>query len=411
MTDLLKRLTQTAVKHEILQQYLEAWRYIVTSGLSGVYEKANRTGRHLVSRFVYVDCFSFTGQYAPENNQAIYGSPVIGIASMDQLKTAFQERNIVAPEVFTILVEKERDNYQALLRTLHELGYGDRVKETSDFYKLKSGEIAVINGDYQDYLDRILAFTSRDYTWSFYFVDPYGPKSIPLSAVSRIVNQRYADVIINLPYQDLHKKTGSAAKEEPDPNHVPILEQYDAVYGNQAWRNIAQNYYSDQIDRERMEDELVTLYQQVLSDKSTDLAVKRIPLKFEDKERTMFYLFLTTHDGTGALKMNEILMNAKIREYDYRERARSSRTGQLSLFAEIQDPSRPINPEQDLKEIADEIFRLCKGESISFRSVLARLANTPYYEVNVRKAMTILKKSGKCSYSTLGHKEIITFVR
>jgi len=52
-------------------------------------------------------------------------------------------------------------------------GYGTRIQETDNFSQLRSGEIALINGDFHQYIQQLLQFTSQEYTWSFYLVDPY----------------------------------------------------------------------------------------------------------------------------------------------------------------------------------------------------------------------------------------------
>ncbi len=409
MFQLEKRDTQTKVKHEILEEYLRHWGYIITSGLTSTYKSA-RDPKNLSTRFVYVDCFSFMGAYVPENNQPVYGSPIIGIDGLDKLLDNFKYRNGVKPETYGILIEEDSNNFKALLETLNRCGYQDRVKQTANLHELKPGDIAVINADYREFIEQILDFTKRPYTWSFYFLDPYGPKGIPFDIVSRVISQEKVDTIINLPYQDLHKKTGSAAKETPHPGHIPHLQYYDAMYGNNGWRKIAQRYDRNEINTEEMEHELVELYRKVLHEHDNDVALKRIPLKFPSLERTMYYLFLTTHDGTGALKMNEILDDAKISEYDHREKVKSERTQQMSLFGqEVKDPSRPQQAEYDIDQIADTIYQLCKGETITYKTVLARLADTTYYLEHIKQAMANLKRARKCSYKNLSHKELIVF--
>ena len=69
MAQLEKRPIQTKVKHEILNEYLRHWGYIITMGLTGTYYQARESGASLSTRFIYVDCLSFMGAYAPENNR------------------------------------------------------------------------------------------------------------------------------------------------------------------------------------------------------------------------------------------------------------------------------------------------------------------------------------------------------
>ncbi|MBL8155767.1 MAG: three-Cys-motif partner protein TcmP [Anaerolineae bacterium] len=404
------RPTQTRIKHEILQEYLKSWGYIITGGLRSIYSRVTPSSRKLTTRFVYVDCFAYKGAYAPENGIEVFGSPIIGIDSLDRLAHHFVEQNGVFPDTYAILVEEDKENYRFLLNLLNNK-YPSRVRETTDLSSLQSGEIAIINDDYTHWIDQISDFTGQQYTWTFYLLDPYGPKGLQLDVVGRIISQEHADVIINLMYQDLHKKTGSAAKAQPYQGHTPHLEYWDRLYGSQGWRQISDRYYTGQIDKEQMEADLVDLYRKVLMEYDASVAVKRIPLKFEDRDRTMFYLFLTTHDGTGALKMNEILDGAKIKEYDYRQEARTLRTLQPTLFDldPHEDPLRPQPGDHDIDEVARLIHATFAGKTVTFREVLAALADRPFYEDQVKKAMTRLKKSNTCHYDKLSHREQIRF--
>lgn len=409
MINLESRPIQTKVKHEILQEYLASWGYIITMGLRGAYLKAQQSDRKLSTRFVYVDCFSYMGAYSPEEGQPIYGSPIIGVNAIDRIASNFRQQNLVTPDTYTILVEENKDNYRVLLDTLKQCNLDNRIRETTNFQSLKPGEIALINDDYTRHLKALIDFTNRNFTWSFYLLDPYGPKSIPLDFVQRIISQEHTDVIINLMYQDLHKKTGSAAKNHPDPRHISLLGYWDAVYGDNSWRNIAQKYYAEEISKEEMENRLVELYRNILLDKDAELAVKRIPLRFPDKDRTMFYLFLTTHDGTGALKMNEILDGAKISEFAYREKAKAPDQKSFFDLDLLPDPMRSQQNETNIDDIANAIYKIGMKQTLTFRSLLAQLADTPYYIDQVRKAMTKLKRSHKCTYNDLSHKDLITF--
>jgi three-Cys-motif partner protein len=166
-------------------------------------------------------------------------------------------------------------------------------------------------------------YTGQNYTWSFYLLDPYGPLGIPLNTVKAIISQTHNDVMINFPYMDLHRKSGPAARN--DPEQEKHNQYYDAMYGSQRWRQIATKYYGELSDRRKaaMERELVDEYKNVLQEQDNEVAIKTIRLQFPDMQRTMFYLFLTTHDPTGALALNEILDEAKYTEFELREKRRN----------------------------------------------------------------------------------------
>jgi three-Cys-motif partner protein len=411
MSLLKARPTQTKIKHLILEEYLRAWTYIIFSGLRGRYERQRSRGQSFASRFVYVDCFANSGQYAAERGNPVYGSPIIGIRAIDHLRQHWLENVGYEPQTSVLLIEQDTTTYEALLQNLEAVNYGSRIKKMDSFQAPRNHQIAVIRGDWRTHLDDLLRFTGEEYTWSFYFIDPFGQSPIPLDAVARVVSAEHHDAIINLPYQDLHKKTGSAGKPDPTPAHVKHMAYYDAMYGNTEWRQIAIARYEGSISGKEMEQELAELYFRVLQEQDPTAGIKRIPLKFQDKERTMFYLFLTTHDGTGALKMNEILDDAQVHEFDLREERRSERKGgQMSLFAPEEIPGRPTLSDFDIEGIAEDIYQLCRGEMLTFGEVWRRLANLPYYYDDVKSAMTKLKRTGRATYeSNFSNKDTVTF--
>jgi three-Cys-motif partner protein len=408
------RGTQTKVKHGILQKYINKWGLIIFSGLRSILARIPIDQRQNYRvKFVYIDCFSFEGRYSDEDGVVpVYGSPILGIKALEGVKAyAEQQMEGFELEIITILFEKEKRTHRSLVENLNEAGYRDKLKfDLTDFIKLKSGQIAVIQDDWNNHVTSLLDLTEQDYTWSFYFLDTYGQSGIPLKSVSKIIKQTHADVIINFPYLDVQRKSGPASRN--DPQQEKHNAYIDAMYGDNDWRVISQQHYSTVVapDPDQLEQKLVDKYQQTLQLQDKELAIKVIRLKFEDKERTMYYLFLTTHDPTGALELNEILDGAEFQEFKLREEQRGiDKGGQLSLFSPDQLPDRPSMLDPDLDLLADEIYSICKGESITYREILRRLANTPYYHSHVKKAMTKLKKKRLATYSDLRNSEYVVF--
>src|SRR5690606_28032903 len=127
--------------------------------------------------------------------------------------------------------------YQALLESLAAAGLSTRITTSSYLSQLPAGQIAVINDDYRNHLAELEALLALRYNWTLMLLDPYGPKAMELDVVGRLVSQPRTDVIINFPYQDLHKKTGSVRRKTPE--HEKHLKYYDALYGDETWRDIA----------------------------------------------------------------------------------------------------------------------------------------------------------------------------
>jgi three-Cys-motif partner protein len=411
VTDLKIRDTQTRVKHEILQEYLEKWGYIICEGLRGTFRKRESRGKPFKIKFVYIDCFSYTGRYQEQNGTIVFGSPIIGIQALSKLRDYARAHIGFSPDIISILIEKERREYDALLETLNTHNYGPRIKTTTDFSSLGNEEIAVVRGDFHNYLNKLLEFSAQEYTWAFYLLDTYGPMGIPLSVVAPIISQQHTDVMINFPYMDLHRKSGSAVRN--DPEQEKHNRYNDEMYGDSSWRQIAEKYYREASGQrnDEMESSLVHHYKVALQTVDKGLSIKSIRLKFPDMERTMFYLFLTTHDPTGALALNEILADAKYREFELREqRRRAKMGGQLSLFAPENDPGRPISDEPDIDYVANLIYGRCKGEKLEYREVLRRMIDEPYFRGDIGKAMRKLKGNKQVNFEgDLRNSSVVTF--
>ncbi len=310
--------------------------------------------------------------------------------------------------------------FGTLRESLHLAGWDQKTIQTTDFESLDDGEIALVQGDFCQWADKIRAYTNNRHRFAFYLLDPYGPSGIPLKkVVAPTIRLPRTDVMINFPYQDLHKKTGSAVQDITPTCTQPLLRHYDALFGTPQWRQLSMAVRAsgnDDDQSERLEAELVDFYHQRLQSVDSTLAIKSVRLRFPAKERTMFYLFLTTHDGTGALRLNELLDKAQLREYELRCQFQAARTiaearghGQLTfeemLMPAVEDIPHPnVRPRRPASaDIADEIERLFNGRTVVYREILAAFADSPYYPGEMRSALTLLKRSGRASYSDLSN--------
>lgn len=452
---LRQRDTQTQVKHRILEKYLGAWGGIILNGLKRPAARMRAYGKQLQHRFVYVDCFAYVGRYSGNTEDffleratgPVAGSPVIGIRALDELASKAGKYNVDL-RVNTILVEKDSKHFDGLLHTLSDEYLIDRVKETTDFTSLAPGEIAVVNGDSTQIADDLLAYTRREYTKAFYLIDPYGPIGIPHDFVQSIIRSEGHDVMINFPYYDLHKKAGAIETS----SHQAHVKCWTRAFGSEEWIDIvreieAQRDYRDTLLgalgitvreaegdplfeefeqsgfltnkqlTELTERRLVDLYRTILLETDPMLAVKTIKLRFPDKERPMFYLFLTTHDPTGALELNRILFNARLWEYELRYIRRFAKSqrppeGQLSFFKPVEPevPEMGIPDRPTVEECVQDIVRRFSRRTATRRDIYRELADELYFPAEIDKAITRLRREGRANYSgKLTHDSPIRF--
>lgn len=424
MTNLKARPTQTKVKHIILEEYLEAWGGIIVNGMRQRANDARSQGKPFDLHFVYVDCFSYVGRYSGELEDegagrvptSVFGSPIIGVQILDKLAIWAKSQGVPL-RVNAILIEQDPPHFAELIQTLNMTGLSPRVRQTQDFNSLKDSQIAVVQADSTTLATQLVNYTQSGYTFSFYLLDPYGPTGIPLPFVSQIIKPNRHDVIINMPYLDLHKKTGIASKGNLSPEEKSLIANYDAMFGHTRWQNIAQQLSqlndTTSIQGQKLEIQLVDYYKDALGSVDSNLSVKSIPLRFPDKERTMFYLYLTTHDADGALQMNQILCEAGYQEDDLRYRLRHSKKqqgGQQTSFFDTNSVPPPPPVERDSDEIVGEVIaKKLSGRTLTRKEIYKAMADEPYFAKEINKALTSLKRKGRADYpSTVTNNTLIT---
>jgi three-Cys-motif partner protein len=438
------RSTQTQVKHEILARYLDTWGGIITSGL-------RRAKSQRVWQFIYVDCFAYKGKYLSDRKNIfrhsaesapVYGSPIIGIQALDKL-AAYAATLGLQVVTNTILIEKEHANYRDLLATLQECNYDKRVRETLDFSILRNGEIALANGDATTLGDKLTSYTDRPGVWTFYLIDPWGPSGIPYNFVKEVVKGENHDVMINFIYEDFIRKTGMALNENIEPKYKKLVDYWKNAYGSARWDQIViktlvdvrdYRYWRDMIgdiplddmeDKVFMtDDQLVKAkerafvygYRQTLASMDPGIAIKLSALRFPDKNRTMFYLFLTTHDPTGALALNKILAKARYLEFELRYQyniLRKIPPGQMSLWDPMQSVPKHLPEKRPSTElIADEIYQQFQGKILALKEVYTCLADYLYFPSEIDNALKLLKQQGKLMFdgNKLTHRTEMCFI-
>jgi three-Cys-motif partner protein len=404
------RPVQTRVKHIILERYLKAWGGIIIQGSRQSIYKARQHGRRAGLQLIYVDCFAGKGRYKGEledqkNNKpfiSVYGSPIIGIQVLDGL-VKFGRENGVPVITTSVLIEELEDSYSELIESLEAACLTSRVKTTTDFGSLSNGEIALVRADSTTLVDDLLDYTTANqYAYSFYLLDPFGPTGIPLKNVSKVISKPRHDVLINMPYQDLHKKSGFVGKQNLSKAQESLLQNYDKMFGNTTWQRIVEDWQNSSTDQksEELEIDLANHYRGVLHDVDKQLAVKSIPLRFSDQERTMYHLYLTTHDANGSLQMNQIMRDAETIEHNLRWKLKLSKLThggqQMGLFKPSElVPLAPQLQRDYIDEIADKIIANYAGTTVDRGQIYRLLSDDIYLPSEINKALTKLRNKDK----------------
>jgi three-Cys-motif partner protein len=407
-----------------------------------------------------VDCFSYTGKYSGDieniwlkgSSESVLGSPFIGIHALDKLVEQAKNYKNVSVTSNVILIEENKQNFDWLMENLKFEGFESRLKTTINFQGLHREEIAVINADSTKLRQELLKFTDQKYTWAFYFLDPYGGKGIPYQFVKSIIEAPKHDVMINFIYSDLAKKAGAAvAGEKVSEKQRKHVAHWTKAFNSSEWIKIKREIESVKELRDKLiealgltpeeaendpifqdlqnkgmltdvqltnltERRLVDLYQITLENMDQKVLVKSIKLQFPDKKRPMFYLFLTTHNETGALELNKILWEAELWEHELRYIRRSIKKQlpppqQMSwLTPEVPEVPKLQNDRPSKQECADNLLLKFRGKRLTVREIYKKMANEEFFQNEIDKALTWLKKEKKASYpGTKVYNTIIDF--
>ena len=121
-----------------------------------------------------------------------------------------------------------------------------------------------------------------------------------------------------------------------------------------------------------------------------------------DRERTMFYLYLTTHDPTGALTMNQILWDAEYEERVLRDRfqvAKLSKGGaQTTLFDYVSPTPADNRQRPKVEDIAEAIAAELSGQVLPLREIYRAFGDDIYFADEIKKALTYLKRKKRSTY-------------
>src|SRR6266704_3546265 len=145
----------TAVKHQILRKYLDAWLPIL-----GTYNK----------RIVYVDGFSGPGEYTGGEP----GSPIIA------LEAARTHRAELAGELLFLFVEERQDRIDNLNREISSIQLPAHFKvdvECGTFAENLTAKLNKLDAD------------GHQIAPTFALIDPFGFSGIPYNLISRLLSK------------------------------------------------------------------------------------------------------------------------------------------------------------------------------------------------------------------------------
>lgn len=355
------RDAQTRIKHEILRDFAGAWAGIIGNG----YRVHQQRGAQVSVPLVYVDGYGGKGRYLRDTDgpdtppTPIWGSPIIAMQALEAMAVRMRAEGMYV-QLSAFIAEKDVDNYAELATNIAGAGLRTNLRHITDAHQAGHGYLNLIRGDFRKMVPDVLRWMEDRY--ALVLIDPYGA-GVPLQVVRSFVARRRTDVIALFPFMDVELRGGSVRKDEVDrtrTDHSNVLRCAATFGGNPDWVLIAQDLESPPEERSAR---YQVLYERLLRDADPSVAVKSILLRLSKMNRTFGHLFLMTRDPFGAIRINEVLRKAGVREHYARwsdvfarRRKRDNAKGILDLFAG-QDEGTPgverytAEPEDIIEEI------------------------------------------------------------
>jgi three-Cys-motif partner protein len=260
----------TQVKHLILQKYLYAWLPIM-----------GQTN----DRIVYIDGFAGPGRYS----QGEDGSPIIALkALLDHPRFQIADRR---GEVEFLFIESDEERATALEEELTAL------KSIRPFpkwlkYAVKQGEFDTQMTEILDDLKK----QEKQLAPTFAFIDPFGYKGLPLQIISRIVQNKRCECLINFMYEAFTRHAGKSESW--------IQDEWDQLFGTQRWRDILSD-----TDPKRRFDKAVELYHSQLILQAKLKYVRTFAMR-DHNNQPVYVLFFGTNNLKGLSQMKQAMWKA-----------------------------------------------------------------------------------------------------
>lgn len=314
----------TKAKHQILEEYLNAW-FPILSRWNG--------------RILYLDGFAGPGKYSKGED----GSPVIAINTILHHSRFIPNSK---SEVVFLFIDKDKSRSDILTETLNEKF---PTLPTNLKYEIKT---ANFSDSMKSLLDK-LEFDKLNLAPTFAFIDPFGYSDFPMELVVRLLNYDKCEVLINFMSRDINRFR--------DKSHESAL---DKLFGISDWR--AANAIANTSTRIAT---LLEIYVNELKKRTNANFVRTF--RMEDSSGNIIYdLIFATKNYMGMDNMKKAMLKVmRNGSYSFSD---SSNPNQTYLFDYM-------NELKEEKLGAKSIFEKFRGKTVtSFEIRDYVLGDTPF---------------------------------
>ncbi|MDA8214888.1 MAG: three-Cys-motif partner protein TcmP [Nitrospiraceae bacterium] len=309
---------QTKIKHFVFKEYFNAWVTIL-----GKWNELN-----------YFDCFAGSGAYI-ENDNIYFGSPVLAAEVVEKHKENLGRK------VNIVLIEQDKDNIDNIGKIFKHKG-------------LKTEPI-IIEGSFDDEINKLLDKTKGNLKPTFFFIDPFGFK-IKFQTLQRIMAIPKSEILLNFMFTQINRFL------------IDELEEtLNDLFGCGDWKALRA---LSGIEREQG---IVNLYRTRLKEFSKFAFPYR--LSFADKDRTYYYLFHLTNNLKGCS-----IMKSAFAKFNYGNVEFSGpKHGCLTFFDDT---------DMKTNEIKQYLVEKYKGQTKRYEDILTEIIDSePFLEAGIKNAL------------------------
>jgi hypothetical protein len=383
-------------------------------------------------RLLYVDAFARSGLHALERGpggvvRAVDGERAVA-AVRALLAAAAGEGGVHHPvDACAVLVDEDPAHLAALNAELDRAGLGHLVRRSDDASAAAPGEVLLVEGSFADQADALHDLAAA-FTDSLFFLAPPAARLLPWPAFAPLASTSTVDVLLALPHAELGRlgpfADTSLADLPPQPRRV--VEGFSSLLADPRHAWLAE---WRRAERESGPAAAEARFVAILRDRLLSVPGERIvrSLRFSStagaqpkpiprgapEKPDVLQLFHVTGDPAHALALNGVLREMRLD--DSGDDASSRRAPRLApteaqatvleLFA--QDEMRGAGGSDgadlpvDVAALADAIAAEFRGRTVSYRHVLAWLTATDATADEARRAMALLKRTGRAAYRSI----------
>ena len=379
-----------AALHTVLAAFAGAWARDAERGDSGA-----------CRRIVYVDAFA-GAEYSFGVGNPGWRGPSRAVAAVRAVLDA-------APELASaVLVEEDPALLARFRAELEGIGWGDRVRDVDDPAALAPGEVGLMEGDFRNVADVLLAFPepARTLLW----MAPPSARRLPWPVVEAVLGDPGIDLLLRFPHADFEKQaTFSGPLADLPPFARRIVEGCSSLLGDArhdwvfGWRaaeregGVAQAL-EGVLDRFRARLE-----------RAAGGRVLKDARVVAGENAVAAHLFLVSSEPSAALALNAAVQGAGLQDRAASvvlppplDPAGPPPAPVLDLFGEP-EPSRRADPAAAAELLAGRH----RGQTLAFRDLLAGLTDSDLTPEEVRGGLALLKKEGRAVFRSLAQPEAV----